>query len=205
VFTYPLAVQLVRPLALVGAFKFGVTGPPGVYTILGSADLAAWNVLGAATNPLGSVNFVDVTAHSSPQKFYRARLQGPLTNMVFIPPNTFTMGSPANEQDRNIFEGPQSTVTLTRGFWIGKYEVTQGEFLEVMGTDPSFFPGDLSRPVSSVSWQDATNYCWKLTQRELAVGHISAGSQYRLPTGNVPRGAELRRGSATETILAMQA
>src|SRR4029077_13157667 len=47
VFTYPLAVQLVRPLALVGAFKFGVTGPPGVYTILGSAALAAWNLVGA--------------------------------------------------------------------------------------------------------------------------------------------------------------
>jgi len=73
-------------------------------------------------------------------------------------------------------------VTLSRGFWIGKYEVTQGEFLAVMGTNPSFFPGDLTRPVSSVSWQDATNYCWKLTQRELAAGHIPAGSQYRLPT-----------------------
>jgi formylglycine-generating enzyme required for sulfatase activity len=73
-------------------------------------------------------------------------------------------------------------VTLTRGFWIGKYEVTQGEYLEVTGTNPSIFPGDPNRPVSSVSWPDATNYCWQLTQRELATGRIPAGSEYRLPT-----------------------
>ena len=60
--------------------------------------------------------------------------------------------------------------------------MTQGEYLSIMNTNPSDFPGDLSRPVSSVSWFDATNYCWKLTQRELAAGHIPAGSQYRLPT-----------------------
>jgi formylglycine-generating enzyme required for sulfatase activity len=51
-----------------------------------------------------------------------------------------------------------------------------------MNTNPSFFPGDLSRPISSVSWFDATNYCWALTQRERQAGRILAGSQYRLPT-----------------------
>jgi formylglycine-generating enzyme required for sulfatase activity len=60
--------------------------------------------------------------------------------------------------------------------------VTQGEYLSIMNTNPSDFPGDLSRPVSSVSWFDATNYCWKLTQRELASGRIPPGSEYRLPT-----------------------
>jgi formylglycine-generating enzyme required for sulfatase activity len=102
--------------------------------------------------------------------------------MVFIPPNTFTMGSPANELHRDTNEGPQTTVTLSHGFWIGKYEVTQGEYLSVMNTNPSQFQGDLSRPVSSVSWPDATNYCTKLTQRELAAGRIPLGSVYRLPT-----------------------
>jgi formylglycine-generating enzyme required for sulfatase activity len=135
-----------------------------------------------ATNPLGSVLFHDVTTNVLPQKFYRALLQGPPTNMVFVSPNTFTMGSPTNEPGHNIFEGPQSTVTLTRGFWIGKHEVTQGEYLEVTGTNPTDFPGDLSRAISSVAWFDATNYCWLLTQRELAAGRIPAGSQYRLPT-----------------------
>jgi hypothetical protein len=77
VFTYPLATQLVRPLMLVGAFKFGITGPPGVYNILGSTNLTVWSAVGVATNPLGSVNFHDVTANASPQKFYRALLQSP--------------------------------------------------------------------------------------------------------------------------------
>lgn len=71
---------------------------------------------------------------------------------------------------------------LSRGFWIGKFEVTQGEYLSIMNTNPSEFPGDLNRPVSSMSWPDATNYCWKLTQRELAAGRIPPGSQYKLPT-----------------------
>jgi len=52
----------------------------------------------------------------------------------------------------------------------------------VMNTNPSVFTGDLSRPVFNVSWFDATNYCAKLTQRELAAGRISPGSHYRLPT-----------------------
>jgi formylglycine-generating enzyme required for sulfatase activity len=182
VFTYSLEVQLVRPLNLIGAFKLGIKGPPGTYTVLGSTNLTTWSAVGVATNPLGSVNFVDVTARATPQKFYRAALQGPPANMVFIPPSTFIMGSPTNEQDRSINEGPQTTVTLTRGFWIGKYEVTQREYLSVMNTNPSFFPGDLSRPVSSVRWLDATNYCARLTQQELAAGQIPFGSSFRLPT-----------------------
>jgi formylglycine-generating enzyme required for sulfatase activity len=182
VFTYPLVAQLVQPLALVGSFKFGITGPPGVYTVLGSTNLATWSAVGVATNPLGSVIFHDVTSSASPQKFYRVLLQVPPANMVFVPPNTFRMGSPTNEVDRNSDEGPQTTVTLSRGFWIGQYEVTQGEYLSVMNMNPSPFPGDLSRPVSGVNWQDATNYCVKLTQREVAAERIPAGSQYRLPT-----------------------
>jgi formylglycine-generating enzyme required for sulfatase activity len=183
VFTYPLAVRLVSPRrTLAEAFEFTLTGPPGSYTVLGSTNLTVWSALGTATNTLGGAIFTDGQANASPQKFYRALRQTPPPNMVFIPPNTFTMGSPTNEPDRNINEGPQTTVTLTHGFRIGKYEVTQAEYLSVMNTNPSPFPGDLSRPVSSVSWPDATNYCAKLTKRELAAGRIPAGAQYRLPT-----------------------
>jgi formylglycine-generating enzyme required for sulfatase activity len=182
VFTYPLTIQLVQPLPLIGAFKFGIKGPPGAYAVFASTDLANWSQIGITSNTLGAINFVDVTSHFYPQRFYRAAMQNPPADMVFIPPNTFTMGSPTNELHRQANEGPQTTVRLSHGFWIGKYEVTQGEYLEVTGTNPSFFPGDPSRPVSSVSWPDATNYCWLLTQRELAAGRIPPGSQYRLPT-----------------------
>jgi len=182
VFTYPLVAQLVRPLMLVGSFKFGITGPPGVYTVLGSTNLTGWSAVGVATNPLGSVNFHDVTTNASPQKFYRVLLQVPQANMVFIPPNSFTMGTSASEANRLADEGPQTIVTISHGFWMGKYEVTQREYQSVIGSNPSGFPGDLDRPVESVSWLDATNYCARLTQRELAAGLIPSGSRYRLPT-----------------------
>ncbi len=183
VFTYPLAVSLASPRrTATGGFEFTLTGPPGNYAVLSSANLTVFSVLGTATNLLGSAVFTDAQAHLSAQNFYRAQLLTPPPNMVFVPPNTFKMGSPTNEPDRNIFEGPQTTVSLTRGFWIGKHEVTQGEYLDVTGTNPSDFPGDLSRSISSVTWFDATNYCWLLTQRELAAGRIPAGSHYRLPT-----------------------
>ncbi len=182
VLTYPLDVGLVRPRMLVGAFRFGITGPPGVYGVYSSSDLATWNFLRTANNPLGSVSYVDAVGDLAQQRFYRAQFQSPPTNMIFIPPTAFTMGSPLNEQDRDANEGPQTIVALSRGFWIGKYEVTQAEYLSVMNTNPSVFTGDLTRPISSVSWFDATNYCAKLTQRELAAGRIAAGSQFRLPT-----------------------
>ena len=71
--------------------------------------------------------------------------------MVFVPPTTFTMGSATNELHRQANEGPQTIVTLTHGFWIGKFEVTEGEWLSIMKTNPSYFPGDLSRPISSIT------------------------------------------------------
>ena len=182
VLPYPVVARLVEPLMLIGAFKFGITGPPGVYSILSSTNLTAWSAVRMANNPLGSVNFVDATANAFPQRFYRAVLQSPPTNMVLIMSNTFTMGTPATEVNRQADEGPQTAVTISRGFWIGKYEVTQREYQAVTGSNPSQFPGDLDRPVETVSWLDATNYCAKLTQQELAAGRISPGSIYRLPT-----------------------
>src|SRR5262249_17178300 len=63
VFTYPLTIQLLRPRPLTGAFQFGITGPPGVYSVLASTDLADWQPVGIVSNGLGSVSFVDETSH----------------------------------------------------------------------------------------------------------------------------------------------
>jgi formylglycine-generating enzyme required for sulfatase activity len=102
--------------------------------------------------------------------------------MVFIPPGTFRMGSPTNEVDRWDGDGPQTAVTISRGFWMGRYEVTQGEYLAVMGSNPSYFSGDPNLPVEQVPWDDATNYCMTITQRERAAGRIPTNVVYRLPT-----------------------
>ncbi len=85
------------------------------------------------------------------------------------------MGSTASEVDRGSDEGPQTQVTLTRGFWMGKYEVTevtQSEYQALVGSNPSGIQGDVNRPVEDVSWQDATNYCAKLNEKERQAGRL---------------------------------
>jgi len=115
----------------------------------------------------------------------------PSPRMVWIAPGTFVMGSPTSEALR-YWDETQHTVTLTKGFYMGKYAVTQGEYLTLMGSNPSYFttrdyngnpiPPDLSRPVEQVSWNDATAYCAQLTAQEQAAGRLPAGWVYRLPT-----------------------
>ena len=104
------------------------------------------------------------------------------SELVSIPAGTFTLGSPITEAGRDADEGPQTQVTISSGFSIGKYEVSQAEYQAVVGTNPSIFPSDVTRPVEAVSWQDATNFCALLTARDRASGRISAPSVYLLPT-----------------------
>jgi formylglycine-generating enzyme required for sulfatase activity len=121
-------------------------------------------------------------------RFYRAVLLGsgsrptPGPRFVWLPAGQFVMGSPASEVDRGSDEGPQTQVTLTRGFYLGRYPVTQGEYVSVIGSNPSNFTGDTNRPVEMVNWNEATNYCAKLTARERTAGRLPAGWAYRLPT-----------------------
>ena len=103
--------------------------------------------------------------------------------MVAIPPGTFTMGSPATERGRSHFdEGPQTVVTITRPFWMGKYEVTQREYETVTGSNPSSFKGDANLPVVNVNWYEAVEFCRQLTDREHEAGRLPEGYKYRLPT-----------------------
>jgi len=57
-----------------GEFEFTLTGPPGIYAVVASADLASWSELASVTNQLGSIIFTDAEANLSRQKFYRLRL-----------------------------------------------------------------------------------------------------------------------------------
>ncbi|MBK8976563.1 MAG: formylglycine-generating enzyme family protein [Planctomycetes bacterium] len=101
-------------------------------------------------------------------------------NMVPIAAGTFQMGS-NDPHLSNPAERPVHTVHITRPFWIGKYEVTQAEYLALMGRNPSSFVGP-NRPVETVHWDDAMTYCAVLTAQERAAGRLPAGYQYRLPT-----------------------
>jgi formylglycine-generating enzyme required for sulfatase activity len=105
-----------------------------------------------------------------------------IPGLRWILPGRFLMGSPAEESGRDLDEGPQTQVTLTRGFWIGTHEVTQAEYKAVMGANPSQFVDDPQAPVEKVSWREARDYCEKLTRRQGAAGSLPAGFAFRLPT-----------------------
>ena len=111
-------------------------------------------------------------------------------SMVYINGGTFTMGSPANERGRSKNEGPQHQVTVS-SFFMEKYPVTQNEYEETMGINPSSFKGP-TLPVEQVSWFDAVGYCNKRSLTEgLAPAYTISGTSvnwdrsangYRLPT-----------------------
>ncbi len=94
--------------------------------------------------------------------------------MHWIPAGSFMMGQNTNEQDSELDESPQHQVTLANGFWMGKYEVTQAQWVAVMGGNPSYFTGDLSRPVEKVSWDAVQTFI-------TAVNALGQGAVY-LPT-----------------------
>jgi formylglycine-generating enzyme required for sulfatase activity len=92
--------------------------------------------------------------------------------LVWCPPGTFWMGSPEDEPWRYGDETLHQ-VTLTRGFWIGRYPVTQGQWERVTGGNPSWFKRS-GGPVGNVLWKSALEFCQALSQRD--------GREYRLPT-----------------------
>jgi formylglycine-generating enzyme required for sulfatase activity len=73
-------------------------------------------------------------------------------------------------------------ILVSTDLWVGKYEITQGEYLKVMNTNPSKYTGNPRLPVESVTWEDARAFCDKLTQLEKAAGTLPAGFAYDLPT-----------------------
>jgi formylglycine-generating enzyme required for sulfatase activity len=179
-----LALQMI-PLVTIHGLP-GDTNQIETATSLGAG--AVWVPLATVVLTNAVQEWYDRISPPGSRGFYRAVLLGagsrptPGLRFVWLPAGQFVMGSPTNEVDQNAGEGPQTHVTLTRGFFLGRYEVTQGEYLSVIGSNPSNFTGDTNRPVEMVNWYDATNYCAQLTARELTAGRLPAGWAYRLPT-----------------------
>ena len=125
-----------------------------------------------------------IVAPAAAGKPWKVGLPGNVAlDLVWIAPGMFTMGSPATEVGRNANEGLQTQVTLTKGFWLGKYVVTQAQYTTLMGTNPSYF-SSLGKdfPVEQVSWEDAMMFCQKLTAQEQVAGRLPAGYAFTLPT-----------------------
>jgi len=99
----------------------------------------------------------------------RARIMGGIIDMVYVEGGTFQMGSNAGSND----EKPVHRVSIS-SFYIGKYEVTQKQWREVMGTNPSRFSGCDNCSVERVSWNDIQEFIRKLNEK--------TRMNYRLPT-----------------------
>lgn len=98
--------------------------------------------------------------------------------MIWIPAGSYRMGDLGGGGEED--ELPVREVKLS-GYYLGATEVTQRQWQEVMGGNPSQFKGaDL--PVENVSWEDAMEFCGKLTERERVAGRLAAGRVYRLPS-----------------------
>jgi formylglycine-generating enzyme required for sulfatase activity len=94
---------------------------------------------------------------------------GATIEMIRIKAGTFTMGSTNGDPD----ERPIHRVTISKAYYLGKFEVTQRQWVAVMGTNPSNHKGD-DLPVETVSWEDIQNFLLVLNSR--------AGGGWRLPT-----------------------
>ena len=94
--------------------------------------------------------------------------------MILIPAGEFMMGSPPSESGRSADEGPIHKVTITRPFYLSKFEITQQQYEAVVGSNPSKFKGP-NNPVEMVRWSDCSKFVKKLNAK-------IEGGAFRLPT-----------------------
>jgi formylglycine-generating enzyme required for sulfatase activity len=114
-------------------------------------------VMGLAGCTMQSAGRLGNSADPKVRKIGDTRLldlgDGVTLDLVWIPPGEFMMGSPFGERGRVVMEGRRHQVRLTRGFWMGKYTITQAQWRQVMGANPSHFNAD-GLPVDQVNWSD---------------------------------------------------
>jgi formylglycine-generating enzyme required for sulfatase activity len=137
----------------------------------GSGTEPAKSPVAAYTTPVAA----RVKKHMTPAQL---ALGDPVVNsvsmlLVPIPAGEFQMGSPDSDSNAFRFEKPQHLVKITKPFYLNVYEVTQQQYEKVMGSKPSHFKGP-QNPVEQVSWNDAVEFCRKLSEQESV--------EYRLPT-----------------------
>ncbi len=136
------------------------TGATIRYTTDGSDPTAASDIY---TTPLDFASDVTLKARAFKADWYDSATAGADYDinyteglMVSVPGGTFTMGRTIGSGEAD--ELPTHEVTLSP-FLIGKYEVTQSEWVAVMGSNPSYFTGSLYRPVETVNWYAVLAYC----------------------------------------------
>ncbi|MBW1613373.1 MAG: formylglycine-generating enzyme family protein [Deltaproteobacteria bacterium] len=102
------------------------------------------------------------------------KVNGVTFQLLYVPPGTFMMGSPSNEEGHKA-EEIQHEVAITKGFWIGRTEVTQELYQVIMGKNPSYYKGP-NFPVENVSWNDSVKFIHRLNDL-LPDGHFNLPSE----------------------------
>ena len=129
---------------------------------------------------------VSSTSLSAADKTYLRTIGLPASNtpcpapeLVFLRRGSFRSGD--DLEGARSFIGRRRAITLPYDFWIGRFEVTQGEWEAVMEDNPSIFRGK-NLPVETVNWYQAMDFCDRLTKMEREAGRLPDGFTYRLPT-----------------------
>lgn len=108
-----------------------------------------------------------------------------MLKLCWCPPGKFVMGSPPDETGRQVDE-KQTDVTLSRGFWLGKYEITQDQWRKLMESEPwqsrQYVTDGPDNAATFISWNDAKAFCRKLTEKEQSGGRLPKTWSYTLPT-----------------------
>jgi formylglycine-generating enzyme required for sulfatase activity len=153
-------VTAVTPAGSVGAVDVTVSGPKNTATAANAFTYTStwYTVLEQNPNPAVVTDVTLRNAITATGYPWRVRDNGTQIEMVLVPGETFTMGCTAsNGHACNANESPTHSVTITNAFYMGRYEITQAQWLAKMGSNPSYFqgasyPDAASRPVEQVSW-----------------------------------------------------
>ena len=153
-----------------------------------NASIHDGNYTVSITNDFGSVSSESISLDVNSTKLKHLVPSAANLEMIWVESGTFTMGSPSNEAGRDSDE-TQHQVTLTNGFYLGKYEVTQAQYETVMtgnseglNAKPSNWPNNDDRPVEMVSWSDVQVFLTRLNDMEQTAGRLPTGWKYVLPT-----------------------
>jgi formylglycine-generating enzyme required for sulfatase activity len=112
---------------------------------------------------------------------FQTPLAGKLSiKLRWIPPGTFTMGSPITELGR-LSNETQVSVEISQGFYLAETEVTQAQWLAVMPENPSEFRGE-NLPVETITWGEAKQFCAALNMLHTKTGQLPPGYRWDLPT-----------------------
>ncbi|MCY2995663.1 MAG: SUMF1/EgtB/PvdO family nonheme iron enzyme [Planctomycetota bacterium] len=146
-----------------------------------TSKVAARQLVKVFATPSGSDTLPSVPATGADGKSITNSIGMQLT---LVPAGEFLMGAPEHENETTNYERPQHRVRITKAFYLGVHEVTQAEFERLRGTNPSKFKPvagqDAGRlPVEQVSWDDAGDFCRKLSRLP---AETAAGRVYCLPT-----------------------